>query len=82
VGRAIQALHQLSGDAALGDGTARAVRAALLRLQRLQQSPGQCPPLLRALAQRVAGRHPDQARQLRHAAHEIAQHQVFFRNAG
>ncbi len=82
VGRAIQALHQLSGEAALGDGTARAVRAALLRLQRLQQAPGQCPPLLRALAQRVAERHPDQARQLRHAAHEIAQHEAFFRNAG
>jgi type VI protein secretion system component VasA len=37
---------------------------------------------LRALAQRVAERHPDQARQLRHAAHEIAQHEAFFRNAG
>ena len=82
VGRAIQALHQLSEEAALGDGTARAVRAALLRLRHLQQAPAACPPLLRSLARRVDSRHPALARQMRQAAHEIAQHEDFFRSAG
>src|SRR5256885_14037060 len=48
--RPTRALPQLSGEAPLGDAPARAVRPALLRLQRLQRAPGQCPPLLRALA--------------------------------
>ncbi|MDR0225580.1 MAG: FUSC family protein [Burkholderiaceae bacterium] len=81
VGRAIQALHQLSEESTLADGTARAVRAALLRLQRLQSAPQDCPPLLDALARRVAPRHPDQARPLRQAAHEIGTHPDFFGTA-
>jgi len=78
VGHAIQALHGLAADPALCHGTARAVRAALRRLQRLQAAPQDCVQPLNAIARRVAESHPEPARRLRQAAHEITGHQEFW----
>lgn len=78
VGRAVQALHRLGEDAGLGQGTARAVRTALLRLQRLQTAPLQAAPVLRAIARRARPRHPEAARQLQLAAQDMERHPQFF----
>ncbi|WP_034386425.1 FUSC family protein [Comamonas composti] len=78
LGRAIQSLHELAHDRHLPEGTQRARRAALLRLQQLQARPEASARLLQALALRLAANHAPEARLLDKAARELRQHLDFF----
>lgn len=78
VGKSVYLLQTLSRDGSLGESTARCVRSALLRLQRLQSAPAKALPLLEAVGRRIAPQAPEKALLLQQAAQDIARHPEFF----
>lgn len=78
VGKSVYLLQTLASDRSLSESTARCVRSALMRLQRLQSAPTKALPLLEAMARRIAPQAPEQSRLLQQAAQDIARHSAFF----